>query len=49
MNLQDQIMEQANQTLVEHYDFEVLAGLLDWHRIDLDRLQDNRHAVDITH
>ncbi len=49
MNLQDQMMEQASQKLVEHYDFEVLAGLLDWHRIDLDRLQDNQHAVDITH
>jgi hypothetical protein len=49
MTLKDQILREASDQLLEYYDFEVLADCLEWHRIDLDHLQDNRHAVDITY
>jgi hypothetical protein len=49
MTLEDQMIQESSRKLVKHYDFEVLASLLEWHRIDIDRLQDNHHAVDITY
>jgi hypothetical protein len=49
MTLEDQIIQESSRKLVKHYDFEVLASLSEWHRIDIDRLQDNHHAVDITY
>lgn len=52
MNLQDQQLRQASETLMRDVDFEILADVMvrfGWYYIELDRLQDNRHAVDITH
>jgi hypothetical protein len=43
--------EQAAQHLADEIDREVFWGLLKdcgWHRVMLDRLQDNKHAIDIT-
>jgi hypothetical protein len=45
----NQIVQEAGDWLMECHDFEVLAGQLAWHRIDINRLQDNRHAVDIAY
>ena len=52
MNLQDQQLRQASETLMRDVDFVIFAEAMQkagWHLIELDRLQDNRHAVDITH
>lgn len=47
--LLEQLMEQQlSQELKESIDWAVLCNLLSWTPVELDRLQDNRHAVDIT-
>ena len=51
-SLEDQQLRQASETLMRDIDFEVFAEAMQdhgWHYIELDRLQDNRHAVDITY
>ena len=52
MNLQDQIVKELGDKMHSAMDFEILADVLcrfGWHRIDLDRLTDNHHAIDISH
>lgn len=52
MNLQDQQLRQASESLMRDIDFVIFAEAMQkdgWHLIELDRLQDNRHAVDITY
>lgn len=52
MNIQDEILNRAGAELAREIDREVLWGMLvgiGWHRVMIDRLQDNNHAVDITH
>lgn len=49
-NLEDQIAEELGKAISDEMDFEILADVMcrfGWHRVDLDRFQDNRHAVDI--
>jgi hypothetical protein len=52
-NLEDEIATNLSVEMSRYVDFEVLSGLLveecDWHRVDLPRLIDNKHAVDITY
>jgi hypothetical protein len=53
MNMQDQILEELGTQMHSAIDFEILTDVLvkscGWHRIDLSKLQDNKHAVDITY
>lgn len=51
MNLQEQILEELGDKMYSAMDFEILSDILcksGWYRVDLSRLQDNKHAVDIT-
>jgi hypothetical protein len=50
--LEDQYAEVAAKTMADEIDREVLWSMLasiGWHRVMIDRLQDNNHAVDITY
>jgi hypothetical protein len=50
MGLEEEIANQAAERLARDIDREVLWGMLKdigWTRVLLDRLQDNKHAVDI--
>lgn len=50
--LQDQILTGIAKEMQTDIDREVLWGMLQsmgWTRVMLDRLQDNKHAVDITY
>ena len=50
--LQDEIMTGIAKRMSDDIDREVLWGMLvgiGWTRIMIDRLQDNKHAIDITH
>jgi len=50
-SLEDEILNRASADLASEIDREVLWGMLKgigWTRVMLDRLQDNKHAVDIT-
>jgi hypothetical protein len=52
MTLEEQMLEKAGNELSREIDREVLWGMLQgigWTRFMLDRLQDNKHAVDITY
>lgn len=52
MNLQDQQLRQASESLMRDINFEVFAEAMQengWHYIEITRLKDNHHAVDITH
>lgn len=49
--LQDEIMTGIAKRMSDDIDREVLWGMLKgigWTRVMLDRLQDNKHAIDIT-
>jgi hypothetical protein len=51
MNIQDEILNNAGKEMAREIDREVLWGMLvgiGWHRVMIDRLQDNNHAIDIT-
>lgn len=50
MNLEDEIVNAMGKEISEEIDFEVLAGMLEgigWHRVKLERFQNNHHAVNI--
>jgi len=51
MSMQDQILEELAENMSSKIDFEILTDILvrscGWHRIELDRFQDNHQAVDI--
>jgi hypothetical protein len=52
MNLLDQQVADQGKKIADQMDREVLWGMLTeigWTRVMLSRLQDNRHAVDITY
>jgi hypothetical protein len=52
MTLEEEMTERASKALSKEIDREVLWGMLKsigWTRVMIDRFQDNRHAVDITH
>jgi hypothetical protein len=52
MNLPNQQIAEQGKKFAEQMDREVLWGMLTeigWTRVMLSRLQDNRHAVDITY
>jgi hypothetical protein len=51
-SLEEQYAEKAATAMAREIDREVLWGMLvgiGWTRVLLDRLQDNKHAVDITY
>lgn len=51
MNLQEQIAEELAGEMHSAIDFEILADVLcrfGWHKVDLERFQNNKQAVDIT-
>jgi hypothetical protein len=49
--MQDEILEELAENMSSKIDFEILTDILvkscGWYRIELDRFQDNRQAVDI--
>ena len=51
MNMQDQILDELGEQMHSAIDFEILTDVLvkscGWHRVDIERFQNNRHAVDI--
>ena len=50
--LEEQYAAQAAAAMAREIDREVLWGMLEnigWHRVMIDRFQDNKHAIDITH
>lgn len=50
--LEEEILENAGKAMAREIDREVLWSMLKdigWHRVMLDRLMDNNHAVDITY
>ena len=52
MTLEDEIMQKMSEQMSNEIDREVLWGMLKgigWTRVMIDRLQDNKHAIDITH
>ena len=52
MTLEEEMIEKAGAEMAREIDREVLWGMLQgigWTRIMLDRLQDNKHAIDITY
>lgn len=53
MNMQEQILEELGDKMHSAIDFEILSDVLvktcGWHRIDIERLTDNHHAIDITY
>jgi hypothetical protein len=52
MNIQGVIMEEKSKELAVEIDREVLWGMLThigWTRVMLSRLQDNKHAIDISY
>jgi hypothetical protein len=52
MNLQEQILEELTEQMCSSIDFEILSDVLvnacGWHRVNLERFTNNKHAVDIT-
>jgi len=51
MTLEEELTEQAGISMAREIDREVLWGMLKdigWTRVMLDRLQDNKHAIDVT-
>jgi hypothetical protein len=52
MNLEKEIIDELGTQMQSEMDKEILWGMLQgmgWTRVMLDRLQDNKHAVDITY
>jgi hypothetical protein len=52
MNLEKEIIEELGTKMQSQVDREILWGMLQgigWTRVMLDRLKDNKHAVDITY
>jgi hypothetical protein len=52
MSIEEEILNKAGTEMAREIDREVLWGMLKeigWTRVMLDRLQDNKHAVDITY
>lgn len=50
--LEEQYAEQAAQAMAREIDREMLWGMLKeigWTRVMIDRLQDNKHAIDISY
>lgn len=50
--MQEEILEELGTQMQSQVDREILWGMLiglGWTRVMLDRLQDNKHAVDITY
>jgi hypothetical protein len=50
-NLKDEILEELGTQMQSSMDFEILSDVLvsacGWHKIDLERFQNNKQAVDI--
>lgn len=49
-NIEDELLAEAGKQMANEIDREILWGMLQgigWTRVMLDRLQDNKHAVDI--
>jgi hypothetical protein len=52
MSLEEEIANKMSNQMARDIDREVLWGMLKdigWTRVMIDRLQDNNHAIDITH
>jgi hypothetical protein len=49
--MQDEILDELAENMSSKIDFKILTDILvkscGWHRVELDRFQDNRQAVDI--
>ncbi len=51
-NLEQEILDELGTKMQSEIDREILWGMLKgmgWTRVMIDRFQDNKHAVDITH
>jgi hypothetical protein len=52
MSIEEEILNKAGKEMAREIDREVLWGMLKeigWTRVMLDRLQDNKHAIDIAY
>jgi hypothetical protein len=52
MNIEQDILDRAGKAMANDIDREVLWGMLEgigWTRVMITRLEDNKHAVDITY
>jgi hypothetical protein len=52
LNVTDKIIDDMGKRMAEEIDRQILWGMLSeigWTWITLDRLQDNKHAIDITY
>jgi hypothetical protein len=50
--MEEQMLKEIGKEMSREIDREVLWGMLKeigWKRVMIDRFQDNRHAIDITH
>ncbi len=51
-NLEEQILEELGEQMHSAIDFVILSDVLvnacGWHKVELERFQNNQHAVDIT-
>lgn len=50
--LEEEVLNKAGKEMAREIDREILWGMLQgigWTRVMLDRLQDNKHAIDITY
>jgi hypothetical protein len=51
-SIEDELLAEAGKQMANEIDREILWGMLQgigWTRVMLDRLQDNKHAVDISY
>lgn len=52
MNLEDEIVKELSEQVCSRIDFEILSDVLvnayGWHKISLERFQNNKQAIDIT-
>jgi hypothetical protein len=51
MTLEEQISQELSEKMSSAIDFEILSDILirscGWHKVEISRLQDNHHAIDI--
>lgn len=51
MNLQEQIINELSEQMCSQVDFEILTDVLvnscGWYRVELERFENNRHAIDV--
>lgn len=47
VNVEEQIITEIADRMREQIDLEVMADILNWTKLEIDRFVDNHHAIDI--